>query len=183
MNASFPSSADYHPLCSNLAEENVDKLSCLHVGASSCKPCVRWLGSELRSYELGAREAELCRESQHCDVEKAKEMSGNENADEKNVCRPLLKPLRARRRAAQVAAAATATAAAALSHSLDLTDTRACCCCCSNQLGIIIPWGLHEVLRGLRQHLLVVHTSFPPTYSFYTVIERVHSNCNFLSPI
>ena len=38
---SFPSSADYHPLCSNLAEENVDKLSCLHVGASSCKPCGR----------------------------------------------------------------------------------------------------------------------------------------------
>lgn len=27
-------------------------------------------------------------------------------------------------------------------------------CYCSNQLGIIIPWGLHEVLRGLRQHLL-----------------------------
>ena len=53
-----------------------------------------------------------------------------------------------------------------LSLSLDLTDTRACCCCCSNQLGIIIPWGLHEVLGGLRQHLLVVHTSFPPTTTF-----------------
>ena len=52
------------------------------------------------------------------------------------------------------------------SLSLDLTDTRACCCCCSNQLGIIIPWGLHEVLGGLRQHLLVVHTSFPPTTTF-----------------
>ena len=53
-----------------------------------------------------------------------------------------------------------------LSLSLDLTDTRACCCCCSNQLGIIIPWGLHEVLGGLRQHLLVVHTSFPPMYYY-----------------
>ena len=52
------------------------------------------------------------------------------------------------------------------SLSLDLTDTRACCCCCSNQLGIIIPWGLHEVLGGLRQHLLVVHTSFPPMYYY-----------------
>ena len=52
------------------------------------------------------------------------------------------------------------------SLSLDLTDTRACCCYCSNQLGIIIPWGLHEVLGGLRQHLLVVHTSFPPMYYY-----------------
>ena len=60
------------------------------------------------------------------------------------------------------------------SLSLDLTDTRACCCCCSNQLGIIIPWGLHEVLGGLRQHLLVVHTSFPPTTTFSRRRRRRH---------
>ena len=96
-------------------------------------------------------------------------MSGNENADEKNVCRLLLPP--------RAPPSHAPPGSLSLSLLLDLTDTRACCC--SNQLGIIIPWGLHEVLRGLRQHLLVVHTSFPPTYSFYTVIERVHSNCNF----
>ena len=131
-------------------------------------------GSELRSYELEARarEAELCRESQHCDVEKAKEMSGNENADEKNVCRLLLPP-RSRCLAMHHQALSLS-----LSLLLDLTDTRACCCCCSNQLGIIIPWGLHEVLGGLRQHLLVVHTSFPPTYSLYTVIEIFHFAVN-----
>ena len=63
------------------------------------------------------------------------------------------------------------------SLSLDLTDTRACCCCCSNQLGIIIPWGLHEVLGGLRQHLLVVHTSFPLLRSAsttrHTVVDEI----------
>ena len=98
-------------------------------------------------------------------------MSGNENADEKNVCRPLPKP--PPRRTSPLHCTSSS-----LSHSLDLTDTRACCCCCSNQLGIIIPWGLHEVLGGLRQHLLVVHTSFPPTYSLYTVIEIFHFAVN-----